>query len=246
MATQAYYNWVSAGKPWHKATPVAQYQAAFLAAGWPVTSLGTLGDTAHLTADRPQDHTPFSVTGWPGVNPYPYVLAFDAGHLPAQGFDMGPVVARWLQDARDGKTPWVKYIVWRGQLYDVRRDWEPSGASGHYDHAHVSFRTDWYTKTIGGYTVVTTGGTTVGMTPQVFIQTGLAQAGYSPGPIDGDLGPASLAAFVAALKAKGEPGEPGAPGAPGKDGKDGLTPATVRLTLDGAIVAWEPGGSATP
>lgn len=154
MATQAYYDWVSAGRPWRKATPVVEYQAAFIRAGWPLTSLGTLGDAAHLTADRPQDHTPFSVTGWPDPNPYPYVLAFDAGHLPDQGFDMAPVAARWLQDAGDGKTPWVKYIVWRGQIFDVRRDWAPAGASGHYDHAHVSFRTDWYDKTTAPYAVV--------------------------------------------------------------------------------------------
>lgn len=154
MATRAYYDWLAAGKPWHKAAPVAEYQRAFLAAGWPAASLGTLGDAAHLTSDRPQDHTPFSVTGWPDAHPYPYVLAFDAGHLPAQGFDMAPVVAQWLADARDGKTPWVKYIVWRGQSFDVRREFEPAGASGHYDHAHVSFRTDWHDKTIGAYAVV--------------------------------------------------------------------------------------------
>lgn len=154
MATQAYYDWLAAGKPWHKAVPVAEYQAAFIKAGWPVSILGTIGDDAHLRADRPQDHTPFSVTGWPGPHPYPAVLAFDAGHRPERGFDMGPVVAQWLADARDGKTPWVKYIVWRGQSFDVRRDFEPAGASGHYDHAHVSFRTDWHDKSIGGYPVV--------------------------------------------------------------------------------------------
>jgi hypothetical protein len=245
MATQAYYDWVRAGKPWHKSVPVAEYQRAFLAAGWPALSLGTLGDEAHLTADRPQDHTPFSVTGWPGASPYPYVLAFDAGHAPSQGFDMGPVVARWLADARDGKTPWVKYIVWRGQLYDVRRDWAPSGASGHYDHAHVSFRTDWYGKSIGGYPVVNAGGSTMGMTPEVFIQTGLTQAGFSPGPIDGDLGPNSLAAFVTALKTKGAQGEPGAPGAPGKDGKDGRTPTLITFETQGKVIAYEDDGAGT-
>jgi len=151
MATQAYTDWVKQGKPFRLARPVLEYRSCFVDAGWPVGSLGTIGDYAHLTAERPQDHTPFSYTGWPNPNPYPYVHAFDAGHLPSQGFDMAPVVRRWLQDARDGKTPWVKYIVWRGQSFDVRRDWEPAGASGHYDHAHVSIRTDWFDRSIGDY-----------------------------------------------------------------------------------------------
>lgn len=225
MATQAYYDWRNHGSPWKPATPVREYQNAFLRAGWPAVSLGTIGDTAHLTSDHPQDHTPFSVTGWPGASPYPYVLAFDAGHDPGAGRDMGPVVAQWLNDARAGKTPWVKYIVWRGQLYDVRNGWSPVPASDHYDHAHVSIRTDWYDKSIGGYAVVAGGENTMGMTPETFIQTGLQQAGYDPGEIDGDLGPHSLAAFVAALKAKGKKGDPGEPG------KDGRTPVTFTTEL---------------
>lgn len=239
MATQAYYDWLHAGSPWALCTPASDYLSAFRRAGWPAESLGTIGDKAHLTADRPQDHTPFSVTGWPAGNPYPYVLAFDAGHDPANGRDMNPVVAHWLSDARAGKTPWVKYIVWRGQLYDVRNKWSPVSADNHYDHAHVSFRTDWYNKSIGGYPVVQTGGSNMGMPVEKFIQTACQLAGFDPGPIDGDLGEHSLAAFVAALKSKGEKGDPGSPGSPGTPGKDGRTPTAVRLTLDGAIVAWD-------
>jgi hypothetical protein len=225
MATQAYYDWLNHGSPWKMATPVREYRNAFLLAGWPAESLGTIGDKAHLSADRPQDHTPFSVTGWPGASPYPYVLAFDAGHNPDAGRDMGPVVAHWLSDARAGKTPWVKYIVWRGQLFDVRNGWSPVSASDHYDHAHVSIRTDWYDKTIGAYAVIPGGSTNMGMSVETFIQTGLQQAGFDPGGIDGDLGPNSLAAFVKALKTKGEKGEPGEPG------KDGRTPVSFETEL---------------
>lgn len=154
MATQAFYDWVHAGRPFLVCAPGRDYLVAFERAGWPVASLGTIGDTAHLTADRPQDHCPFSVTGWPAGNPYPYVLAFDAGHDPASGRDMGPIVDRWLSEARAGRTPWVKYIVWRGQLYDVRNGWKPVAASDHFDHAHVSFRTDWYNKSIGSWSPI--------------------------------------------------------------------------------------------
>lgn len=163
MATQAYYDWIAAGKPWRKAIPVAEYQAAFVKAGWPVTSLGTIGDSAHLTADRPQDHTPFSVTGWPGGNPYPFVLALDASHGGVRESALDSIVAYWVTQARAGKTPWVKYIVYKGQRWDVRNDWAPVAASGHHDHVHKSFRTDWHDKTIGGYPVVG-GGNPVGTT----------------------------------------------------------------------------------
>lgn len=238
MTTQAYYDWVQKGSVWKAAEPVVEYHDAFIHAGWPAVSLGTIGDKAHLTADRPQDHTPFSVTGWPGGNPSPYVLAFDAGHDPAAGRDMAPIVARWLSDARAGRTPWVKYIVWRGQLFDVRNGWSPVAADDHFDHAHVSMRTDWYNKSIGGYPVVQTGGSNMGMPVEKFIQTACQQAGFDPGPIDGDLGEHSLAAFVSALKAGGAPGKDGEPGKDGAPGKDGRTPSEVELSTKGQVTAW--------
>lgn len=151
MATQAYHDWVAAGRPFNLATPIKEYLAAFHAAGWPFDTLGTIGDEAHLQAARPQDHCPFSVTGWPDPNRYPYVCAFDAGHDPANGRDMNPVVAYWLSEARAGRTPWVKYIVWRGQIYDVRDGWAALPAVGHFDHAHMSIRTDWTGRSIGTF-----------------------------------------------------------------------------------------------
>lgn len=151
MTTQDYVNWVADGRPWKLATPIAEYFAAFKAAGWPAGSLGTIGDTAHLQASHPQDHCPFSATGWPNPNEYPYVCAFDAGHDPANGRDMGQVVSRWLSQARAGSTPWVKYIVWQGHIYDVRNGWSPQPADNHFDHAHVSIRTDWTHRSIGTF-----------------------------------------------------------------------------------------------
>lgn len=157
MTTQAYWDWVADGRPFKLATPIAEYLAAFKAAGWPTGSLGTIGDTAHLQADHPQDHTPFSATGWPLPSEYPYVHAFDAGHLPDSGHDMRPVVAYWLAEARAGRSPWVKYIVWRGQIFDVRNGWDAEPASDHFDHAHVSIRTDWTHTSIGTWKPVEKG-----------------------------------------------------------------------------------------
>lgn len=157
MATQAFRDWVAAGRPWKLAQPVLDYLDQLHAAGWKSGDVGTIGDEAHLQAERPQDHTPFSVTGWPVANPYPYIHALDAMHHPDRGLDVGPLAAYWLDEARAGRTPWVKYINWRGVQYDTRRNWQPSPVDGHFDHAHVSFRTDWTYRSIGNFAVVKKG-----------------------------------------------------------------------------------------
>lgn len=166
MATQAFRDWVAAGRPFHLATPIAEYRAALLAAGWGVFDVGTLGDEAHLTAETPEDHTPFSVTGYPQHSEYPYIHALDAMHHPERGLDVGPLVDYWLSEARAGRTPWVKYINWEGLQWDVRRSWVPRTVGGHFDHAHLSIRSDWTHQSIGGWTVVKKG------TPVTTTQTG--------------------------------------------------------------------------
>lgn len=159
MSTQDYKNWVAAGRPFALAHPVADYRDQLWAAGWGRTDVGTLGNEDHLQAELPQDHCPFSHTGWPEANEYPFVCALDAMHHPDRGLDVGPLVTHWLFEALHGRTPWVKYINWQGKQYDVRRNWEPRPISGHYDHAHVSFRTDWTHKGIGDFVVVKKGST---------------------------------------------------------------------------------------
>lgn len=154
MATQAYHNWVAAGRPFTLATPVRLYRDAFRAAGWPANSLGTIGNEAHLQASTPQDHTPFSTTGWPGRHPYPYVLAFDVSHQVSRETELDSIVAHWLSQARAGATPWVKYIIYKGHSYDVRSGWVARTASGHYDHAHTSFRTDYVTTSVGAWPII--------------------------------------------------------------------------------------------
>lgn len=154
MATQAYRNWVAAGRPFTLAVPVRQYRDAFRAAGWPANSLGTIGNEAHLQADTPQDHTPFSTTGWPGAHPYPYILAFDVSHGVSRETELDSIVAYWLSQARAGATPWVKYIIYKGHSWSVRSGWEQRNADNHYDHAHVSFRTDYVTTPVGVWPII--------------------------------------------------------------------------------------------
>lgn len=151
MATAAYHNWVSDGRPHRLAMPVAIYRSAFYAAGWPNDSIGTLGDEPHLQASTPQDHTPFSVTGWPNAHPYPYVTAIDVSHGVSRETMLDAIVAYWLSQAKAGKTPWVKYIIYKGRGWSVRDGWAQRPASGHFDHVHVSMRTDYVSTSVGDW-----------------------------------------------------------------------------------------------
>ncbi len=163
MTTAAYTAWVADGEPVKLAVPVVQYHNAVVSAGWPAAQVGTLGDPDHLTADPPQDHCPFSATGWPGTNPYPYVMAIDVPHRPEIGKGVYALVAYWLSEARAGHTPWVKYIIWQAQRYDVRNGWSPVASSGHYDHVHVSMRSDYFLSTVGNWPII--GGSDMALDP---------------------------------------------------------------------------------
>jgi hypothetical protein len=153
MATQAYWDWVEAGKTWHLCKPAIEVKAAIIdRLGDKVASqLGTIGDDDHLTADRPQDHTPYSVTEWP-VQLGAYVVnALDIMHKPNLGLDCNVLFGYWLVEAKAGRMPWLKYLIWQAKLYDVRNDWRAEPNSGHFDHIHLSFRTDWVDRDIGGW-----------------------------------------------------------------------------------------------
>ncbi|HET8683486.1 MAG TPA: hypothetical protein VFM54_16695, partial [Micromonosporaceae bacterium] len=160
MATQAYHDWVAAGSPWRPARPVQELRAKLLAAGVPPAHVGTIGDDAHLQAAYPQDHTPYSRTGWPLAHPYPLVTALDLTHAPGVpgGVDCDQVAAYWLGAARAGRMPWLKYLIWQGHRYDVRHGWVPVTASGHYDHIHLSVRTDHVNTALGDWPALPTGG----------------------------------------------------------------------------------------
>jgi hypothetical protein len=133
MATAAYYAWVKAGRKWSAAQPIADVVAYAKTAG--VGWLGTLGsdDTRHLQADRPQDHTPFSVTAWPLPLPGYIVTACDLAR--------GPWCERFLAECRAGIHPWVKYINFGGHHYNVKTGWREEYSSD--QHFHVSCRTDY-------------------------------------------------------------------------------------------------------
>jgi hypothetical protein len=137
MATQAYWEWLERGRPFRLATPISELKARGRAAG--ISWLGDLGNEAHLQANTPEDHTPFSVTAWPVALPGYVVTAIDWAD--------GPHSDRLLAGAKSGQYPWIKYLNFRGKNYSVRRNWEPRSSSD--DHLHISIRSDWHSQSIG-------------------------------------------------------------------------------------------------
>jgi hypothetical protein len=161
MATSAYFAWNADGRPIQPARPVRQEVEA-LRVAYPRAAARNLfswyADDAHYQADFPEDHTPYSQTPWPlSPNPYPFVFATDVMHRPDLGVDCQVLFDYWIAEARAGRTPWVKYIIWRGQSYHVQRGWKSKPASGHFDHIHRSYRTDHLHTSIGAWSVVPEG-----------------------------------------------------------------------------------------
>lgn len=133
MSTQAYKDWVARGRPWKKARPVADVEKWARANGVPV--LGTIGNNAHLTSNRPQDHTPFSTTEWPDPISGDWVCAIDLE-------DVAGLEDALLAGARAGNMPWLKYMNVHGRNYHCRDGFKDSTPSADKEHIHLSIRSD--------------------------------------------------------------------------------------------------------
>ncbi len=157
MAVAAYSAWKRAGKPVWPANPVKDIVDR-LKVAYPAAAAQNLfswyANEAHLTAVPAQDHTPFSQTGWPLASPEWYVFATDVMHRPDLGVDCGALFPYWLSEAKAGRMPWLKYLIWQAKIYDVRNDWRPQSNSGHFDHIHISTRTDHRTTALGSWQLI--------------------------------------------------------------------------------------------
>lgn len=141
MATQAYYTWRNAGSPWRLATPIAELQTWAKANG--VSILGTIGNQDHLVAEPPQDHTPFSATAWPVPLPGFVVTAIDL----ADTNGLGQAI---LTQARAGKLPWLKYVIFANKVYSHWDNFQ-EGKYNSDSHVHMSIRSDWCDTSIGTF-----------------------------------------------------------------------------------------------
>lgn len=129
--------WVADGSPSRWARPIIDITHV-LTELVPSHELGVLGNRPHLIATPPEDHCPYSQTGWPVYSPYPFVHALDwtaAGY--ARQFRW------WVSEARAGRAPWVKYINIDRRHHSFRPGYAVRPSSDDPGHGHLSIRSDW-------------------------------------------------------------------------------------------------------
>lgn len=166
-------DWEHAGEPYTDAQPVADFAATLRRRGYTVY---TRGDNSHMRADPPEDHTPFSATGWPVSSPRWYGHAADVMPPPA-GSGLPSLARLGSQLVLDRNTgvagaSVIKYLNWTpaGRTQPRHDSWEPTHAvrdSSDAGHIHVSFRSDCtHSAAMAGYDpVARLGGSTPTPTP---------------------------------------------------------------------------------
>jgi hypothetical protein len=167
---KTYAQWKKDGRP-------VEFGKALKATGDRVAAHGYtvyyIGNEQHLTHTPPEDHTPFSATGWPGTHPYPYILAMDImpprkGQVSKINGKPLPTLQRLsaqLYADKQTNVPgarFVKYMNWEPEANNAgpsyHETWTPSHArrsSSDRGHTHVSSRTDFATSAMSdGYDLV--------------------------------------------------------------------------------------------
>lgn len=140
--------WRADGAPWRDAPAIKMFAEIMRGYGFTVY---TLGDESHLSANPPEDHTPYSHTAWPDDQPYPNVMALDI--MPGGRVDWRRL-GEHIVDAKNAAHPgteWIKYVNWTD--LDNRcwhTSWEPDSAtrpSTDTGHVHISCRSDLFSQT---------------------------------------------------------------------------------------------------
>jgi hypothetical protein len=169
VASQAYRDWLADGSPWKFARPVRAVGDLLAAHGYTVYFEG---DQAHLTKDVPEDHTPFSATGWPVPSPYPVCCATDimppklgqVSKLTGRPLPSLQRLAAVLRADRIAGRPEAAFLKYMNHEPDgdntgaVHDSWQPAyarTASGDGGHIHLSARSDSHLSTASdGYDLV--------------------------------------------------------------------------------------------
>ncbi len=149
MATPQFHEWDNLGRPVTPSQTIRE-MVQRLRAAYPQAEFGWHADDAHYQADRPKDHTPYSKTEWP--IPCPRYVVFATDVMPHPSYSLDDLHAYWLAEARAGRTPWRKYIIYRDKQYSVRSGWEERDFDGDYhNHIHLSDRTDYEFESLGSW-----------------------------------------------------------------------------------------------
>lgn len=152
MAVTEFYTWDRLGRPLEPAKAV-QELVLQCRAFWPDAEFGWMANKEHYEASFPQDHTPYSYTGWPAESPRWWVFATDLMDDPGNGVDLAVVWPVILAEARAGKIPHLKYLIHQAKLYDVRYNWKEQESSGHPHHIHLSFDTNAQFQGLGDWSI---------------------------------------------------------------------------------------------
>lgn len=148
MASQGYRDWLNAGRPYTLIRPAKAIQATLR--GYGLTVYDYPNDD-HLQADTPQDHTPFSVTGYPGSNARWNARALDVmprGDSYAARAENADIARQFIADRNAGHpgVMWIKYLNWTDEKGVCRQErWTPNHetrSSTDKGHIHISGRSD--------------------------------------------------------------------------------------------------------
>lgn len=148
MASPAYYVWAGGGKPYRLCRPAAALQSTLRSHGLTVYDYP---DYSHLVAEPPEDHTPFSATGWPVQSAYGIAHAIDImprADTVAGRAENAAIARRLIADRNAGVSGvgWIKYLNWTDEQGVCRQErWMPSHetrSSTDRGHIHISARSD--------------------------------------------------------------------------------------------------------
>lgn len=156
MTSRQHARWINSGLNWSLALPLANLRDRLRKYGYTVYDIG---DNSHMDRVPPEDHTPYSETGWPGLVPYGWVTAIDimpprAGSGLPSLQQLGKQIYQDRLYAFDGAM-WIKYMNWEpdrdngGACY--HDSWTPvhdRRTSSDRGHIHVSGRSDWVTRAL--------------------------------------------------------------------------------------------------
>jgi hypothetical protein len=139
----AYAEWIAAGQPYTRARPTLQLRDLLRGHGYTVFDYPNVD---HLKAIPPEDHTPYSATGWPITSKRWVGHAIDI--MPSGPVDLVTLALQIIRDKDAGVpgTGWIKYINWTdaaGRCWHT--SWQPTKqtvASSDRGHIHVSARSD--------------------------------------------------------------------------------------------------------
>ncbi|MEQ4301600.1 hypothetical protein ABNF97_09435 [Plantactinospora sp. B6F1] len=167
MGRQDRLTWISRGSPFTLMRPAKALRDKLRAHGYTVYDIG---NRQHLEHEPPEDHTPYSETGWPGKARYGVGYAIDI--MPPKAGARSKLTGRPLPSLqqlgarmvadRKANLPgirWLKYQNWEPERNNggpcYQDSWKPNyrrRASGDRGHIHMSGVTGYETSSIGdGY-----------------------------------------------------------------------------------------------